>query len=403
MKQNDLSGISSENLNKTDDYYLKKDNEDKRIALERYNLLISLIIEEIVLLRKLQKKADEKESFEKNVNHAFALLEAVKEGIVKSGLSPFTDYLMTSALSYIAKYLPEASVRNIVNELDRSSQSPSNEKPSSSKTCSKHIDLSPESSSSAISQKNIDKSFNDLISRVSTTLLTPEIQRTSSKFNNNKQVVIDFAADGLPYREYGIKIAERLGANLIQVRPDHFSANNAQFSISKNTILTFIGHCRSGSDHLSDNSGKIIYAAELAEQIRSKMSQTGTPLNTEFAIDLIACQAASPDGNKPSFAKHLIKELAKRGINNASVIASPTIMLSTHDGRQANLSRKEDLKASRKMQGRKQHETSGVFSGFLSSFNSVFSNSSYEAKLNVEKVIFRANSADNVIQTKPRL
>src|SRR5579883_2904944 len=366
----------------------EKDHEEKkRIALEYFNLLIYLINEESFfqyqLIQKLKKEGVEKETFEKNINHALALLSAANESIRKEGPTPFTDYLITSALSYIANYLPAESVRIIINKLE---------------DLNKNI-VKPSVSSKqhkAFPQNTREKSFQNLISTVTPILLTSDEHSISPLIKqNNNQIVIDFAADELPYRAYGIRRANRLGASLIQVQPDQFAAVHEQFSISKNTILTLIGHCTKGSNCLSDNAGRMINASQIAQQIYLKMMQTGTPLDTEFTIDLIACQAASSYRDQPSFAEQLVEALSKLGLDNVSVSASPTIMLTTPDGNQANLSRQEDQKASRRAE--KECKEKGFFNDLFSSFNSVFS-STAEAKLKVKKEIFRSDHAGKVIR-----
>ncbi len=416
--------FSLEALQNIDEDRLKKDAAYKqRIALEYLNLLIYLINEEAALEYQARTKsgneAPETEDFEKNINHALTLLAAAIEGIKKDGPTDFSDYLISSALSYTAEYLPAASVSNIINKLDditrigtKQSQQPDTEKPSSTNRSDSSGDHAAKKTSAAEKQdkqpdspsaeaaRNTDKGFNDLISRASPILFTPEAHKATDRINHNKQVVIDFAADKIEFRAYGKKRSERLGASLIQVQPDQFSAVNAKFSISKNTTLTFIGHCSSGSNCLSDNSGKKIYASQLARQIHAKMVQSGTQLDTEFTIDLIACQAASGRDIYPSFAERLVTELAKLGINRVNVIASPTIMMTTHDGSQANLSISEDRKFSAQMEGREQHDTSSVSNKLTSSFNSIFSSRPDPTRLKVEKVTFRSDSNGHAIRVK---
>lgn len=393
---------------------IEKDNvKKKQMALEFYHLLINLLKEQALLRYHLianqKNELLEKNSFERNINHALALLQASNAGLSKEGPSPFTDYVITSALSSIADNLPFESVRHIINELDKFkkcnsmiAESSNGQNDSSAHRHSHDNDADRNANSkSRLSNTSAqfpatnkpseaDKKFNDLMACVSPALITSE--SSTQNVNLNKQVVIDFAADQLPYREYGIKRARRLGAQLIQARPDRFSADTSKFSISKDTTLTVIGHCQRGSDFLSDNSGNRIYASELAKQIYTKMDLTGAPLNTAFTIDLIACQAASRQGKRSSFAECLVKELSNLGINNVSVAASPTIMLATSDGSQANMSWKADNKATEIMKGRDQHDVNGFFKNLFSTFNSIFTKDCDEQKINVDKVIFRSDS-----------
>lgn len=364
-----------------EDIRLKKEHEQKnRAELDFFNLLINLIIEHAYLrcqlFNKREKEARDKSleiespkkiQLEKNINHVLALLTSAHVSIRKDGPTLFTDYLIISALSLIAKHLPEKSVREIIKKLN---------------------DEENHQSTDSNKQSNTDKIFKDLISVVRPVLFTSD--EDNSRKSQSKQIVIDFSADRRDYEEYGIKRAKRLYANLFQTRPDQFCAVYEKFSITENTTLTLIGHCHKGSDYLSDNSGRRIYASELAKQIHAKMMQTGVPPNTAFTIDLIACQAASAHGLHPSFAQRLVKELYSLGINNVNVLASPTIMVTTHDGGQANLSWQQDQKVSASASERDQ-QTNGIFNNLFSIFADK-QEERFNEKLNVEKVTFRSDA-----------
>ncbi|STX52849.1 Uncharacterised protein [Legionella busanensis] len=399
---------------------LEKEREKKE-ALYYINLLIKLISEQAFFrLQELQKRPEEKEeearTLEKNINHCLTLLASVKSKIKDQGPSSVTDYLITSAISHLANSLPPESVSNIVTQLntvkineskthniskqtDSSTTDTAKTHQSKTHNVSKQADSSPTDTAKISESKthNVSKQANSsptnpdfprLLSTIRATF-SHEISLKLPPKPLEKQVVIDFAADKPVYSDYGVKCAQRLGANLIQSQPDNFSAVNEKFSISEGTILTLIGHCSRGSNHLSDNSGRRIRAAEIAEQIYINMKTNNTPFETPFTIDLIACQAASSTAKRPAFAQLLVDELSKRGIKNAKVIASPTIMTTTPDGRQANLSREEDQKMSAQLQGVQQHEVNSCFkSGGTASFFKDTMRQLREPGLKVEKQTF---------------
>src|SRR5688500_11776607 len=104
---------------------LEKDRETKE-ALDCLNLLIKLSNEQAFCrfqqlqnAQKLPKEREEKViKFENDINHALTLLAAAKSKILEQGSSSVTDYLITSALSYLTNCLPEKSITNIVNQLN---------------------------------------------------------------------------------------------------------------------------------------------------------------------------------------------------------------------------------------------------------------------------------------------
>jgi hypothetical protein len=404
---------------------LEKEREKKQ-ALYYINMLTNLASEKAFCrlqeLQKSQKRTEGKEeearTFEKNINHGLTLLASAKSKIGEQGTSSVTDYLITSAISYFANCLPPESVSNIVAQLNtlkingsktrnvsKQTESPPTDtlkiNESKARNVSKQTDSPPintlkineskarnvskqtespptdtlkinESKTHNVSKQMDSSSTNPDFPRLLSTMratFSREISLQLPPKSLKKQVVIDFAADMPVYSSYGEKCAKRLGANLIQTQPDNFSAANAKFSVSQGTIVTLIGHCSRGSNHLSDNSGRRIRAAEIAEQLCINMKKNNTPFGTPFTIDLIACQAASSTPNRPAFAQLLVDELSRRGINNARVIASPTIMMTTSDGSQANLSREEDQKMSAQLNGVQQHEvTSFSKPGSIASF-----------------------------------
>ncbi|WP_131782511.1 hypothetical protein [Legionella gresilensis] len=401
---------------------LEKEREKKE-ALYFIDLLIKLTKEQAFYrLQELQNRSEEKEeearTLEKNINHSLTLLASVKSKIKEQGCSSVTDYLITSAISSLANCLPPESVSNIIAQLNtvkineskthnvsKQTDSSSTDTVKSNQSTTHNVSNQTDSASTDTFKNNqstthnvskqTDSSSNDTVKSNQSNTHNVSKQTDISSTNQDvprllstiraafsheislqlpskplkKQVVIDFAADMPVYSSYGVKCAKRLEANLIQTQPDNFSADNAKFSISEGTILTLIGHCSRGSNHLSDNSGRRISAAEIAKQILINMKKNNTPLDTPFTIDLIACQAASSAPNRPAFAQLLVDELSKHGIKNAKVIASPTIMMTTPDGRQANLSREEDQKMSARLQGVQQHEVASCFqSGGIASF-----------------------------------
>lgn len=369
MNHNDIKSLIYNP--ETNDESLKKEAENqKRFALEFLELLIKSIKDEAsFLLKNKYISNDEEESFETNVNHILSLLLSANLHISKEGPSHFSDYLITSAFAEIVKYLPKPSVKNIINILKTSSTS--------------NIVAASSEEQSVQHKKSDNKDFNNLFSYGSIALTSGKKQ--TSPINEPRRCVIDFCADLNEYRAYGIKRANRLGANLLQVQPNYFSAVCSKFTISKDFVLTLIGHCYRGSDNLSDNSGNKVDVFQIAQEIYLNMMRTNTPLDTQFTIDLIACQAASRRGPNASFAERLIDALSKYGINNVSVTASPTIMVATHDGREANVSVLEDRRLSSSIE--EQHPRRADRAGRL--FSPTVPVCDY-TKLNVNKVTFRS-------------
>lgn len=385
----------------SEDFSKKQEEEKNRAAAAQLAHLIYLVnkyaaIEYEQLKSKFKADpndtaASPPQALQKDINHALTLLAAAREEIKKTGPSALTDYLVTSAMSHVAKHLPETAVNNIVEELKKNETAPSVQpkqseveraKPTREPTKHEHSKFRQpvaERTKPASAGEKCDR----LLSCLSTKLLTPEQAPLPPKIN--KQVIIDFAADKIEYGEYGKRRAKKLGGDLIQATPDQFSATSAAFSIEKNTTLTLIGHCTSGSNCLSDNSGRIITAAEIAKQIHLKMLQKGTSLDTEFNIDLIACQAAASRGRHPPFAQQLVNELARLGINNVNIIASPTIMLTTHDGSQANISREQE-------RAYLDAKSKGQSYSFGSSGRFSFQRRQ-DPSIKVEKQVFRARSS----------
>lgn len=325
----------------------KKSANDKIKMIEQHNYFIELIYENYIrLLNSLyvqERDEFERDEFERGIHHALTLLAASKQEIQRNGPSSFSNYLVASAVDYIIKYFPSSVVSVITDKLPEinSLHYPKQDEIHThinKKNVTTEYRYSEGEKTNKLKHPT-DKIRNDLLSRLN---ITSNINKKSGGIS--KHVIIDFTSDLKDDREYSIKRAQILNANLFHAEPHHFLFTNSDFAITKGTTITMIGHCDHGLDYLADNTGHKIKVAQLAEQILAKLHQNNTPLDTEFTIDLIACRAASGVGEKESFAKRLARELGKRGINNVTISASPTVMYCHSNGDVSNLSMEDDKK-----------------------------------------------------------
>lgn len=79
-------------------------------------------------------------------------------------------------------------------------------------------------------------------------------------------------------------------------------------SVSHLTTLYVVAHCSPGSDHVSDNAGNQLTAAELAERLR----QDGLTYSIK-RVKLYACSGACPSNHRESFAAELLREMRRVG------------------------------------------------------------------------------------------
>lgn len=145
---------------------------------------------------------------------------------------------------------------------------------------------------------------------------------------------IDFCCDKKDYAQNGVNIAKKNGATLIQTSPRTFVDHPPKFPIAAGSKITLMGHCYPGSNCLLDNHHNKIFASDIAKNIASQLRDKKAP----FTINLVACSAATDSHTSPSFAAQLTVELAKQGVTNAKINASPTVMGVDNHGRPFNLS-----------------------------------------------------------------